>query len=320
MVVSLQRDLEDQRKIIFEAIIGQQGLPVGLAYPDMPVNYIHKLNLQLLAAADYVVVLLGRNYGAVSDQGVGQVHALYASAQAARKPVFSLIYEADSAAEEDSYDHKRLQGLIENLQQWPTYRWHDADSLRDCTELAIEAIYESNPAAGWVKADQSLSNLHKAPQDQRLISALQEEITQLKDQLQRYQQSADEQAMSCEQPVEPWNFDYRCNMFREGQLKQLTGQLTQTLDRVFAWLAPTLLSPTTEARIQGVIALNLHDTVFAIAQSKWVGCHAVSDIKVTQVSFNHLKLRMRALNLVMFDSKGRWQLTKAGEQLALARA
>ena len=153
MVASLERHLEEERKILNEAIVGQNGLPVGLAYPAIPANYIYKLNLQCIQDADYVVILLGTEYGALSDKGVGYIHATYAAAQAARKPVVSLIYNGEKWHDTDSFDKKRLEGLVDQLKTGVVYYWHDWDSLRDGAERALEYIYETYPSVGWIKAD-----------------------------------------------------------------------------------------------------------------------------------------------------------------------
>lgn len=68
MLASLERLMTEERKAVHEAIIGQQAIPVGLAYPAIPANYIHKLNLQCIGDADYVLLVVGQEYGPVTDR------------------------------------------------------------------------------------------------------------------------------------------------------------------------------------------------------------------------------------------------------------
>jgi hypothetical protein len=319
MIASLERGLTEQRKVLQEAILGQNALPVGLAYPAIPANYIYKLNTQCIADADYVLMLIGTEYGALTDKGVGYIHATYAAAQAARKPIVSLIYSGEKRALDDKFDAKRLEGLIDLLKSGTVYYWHDQDSLRDSAEIALEQVFEAYPSVGWIKADLQPLVPNTSSDDQSLIQKLRTQVTQLKQKLHIVNVEANVDEVSLGSDSKPWHADYQCNAFREGRLKQVDDSVELSLELIFEWLSPSLLSPTTEARLRAVISGKINPTVLAKAQATWRGCHAVSDIKVSQNSIDDLKLRLRALNVIAFDGHGRWQLTPAGERIALQR-
>lgn len=319
MVASLERHLEEERKILTEAIIGQNGLPVGLAYPPIPANYIYKLNMQCISDADYVMLLIGTEYGALSDQGVGLLHATYAAAQAARKPIVSLVYKGENWHSTDQFDKKRLQGFVDQVKTGCVYYWHDWDSLRDNAEQALEYIYETYPSVGWVKADLQPLIPVSSEEDQNLIQKLKTQVSHLKHKIQRLSTDESVAEVSFEKDQSPWLVQYQCNAFREGRLKQVNGTLSFNLTDAFEWLSASLLSPMTEAKLKAVISGKIHNAVLANAQATWHGCHAVSDIKISQGSFDDLKKRFRALSIITFDPHGRWQLTQAGEQVALQR-
>jgi hypothetical protein len=319
MVASLERHLQEERKILNEAIVGQQGLPVGLAYPAIPANYIFKLNLQCISDADYVVLLLGSEYGALTDKGVGYIHATYAAAQAARKPIISLIYNGAEKSISDSFDQKRLQGLVDLLKPGIVYYWNNADSLRDCAERALEQVFETYPSVGWIKADLQPLVPEISQDEQSLIHKLKSQVSQLKRKLHSTGSSEQDEDIALSKDSKPWTVNYQCNAFREGRLKQFEGHVNLTIPQIFEWLSPSLLSPVTEARLRAVISSKLHDSVLKKAQATWKGCHAVSDVKVEQNSFDELKMRLRSLNVISFDSHGRWQLTQGGEKIALQR-
>lgn len=319
MVASLERHLEEERKILQEAILGQGAIPVGVAYPAIPANYIYKLNLQCVNDADYVVLLIGCEYGALTDKGVGYIHATYAAAKAARKPVVSLIYKGDARHSLDSFDQKRLEGLVDQLKNDSVYFWTDSDSLRDCAELGLENIMETYPSVGWVRADLQPLVPEGSSKDQSMIQKLKQQVNQLKERLQNSEAPIPAEAVEFENDSLPWLVAYDCNAFREGRLKQMDGSLELNLQTVFEWLAPTLLAPVTEAKLRAVLSSRIHADVLKQSQRRWPGCHAVSDVKVQQMSIDELKVRLRSLNAIAFDAHGRWQLTPGGEQVALAR-
>ena len=318
MVASLERHLSEERKILTEAIAGQNSIPVGLAYPPIPANYIYKLNQQALNDADYVVLLIGSEYGALTDKGVGYVHATFAAAQAARKPILSLIYEGEATQPTDNFDEKRLKGFVDQLKTGCVFYWHDDDSLRDSAERGLEFIFEHHPSTGWIKADLQPLVSSVSADDQSLIQKLKTQVQHLTQKVQSLPGHSKAEKVDFSKDQRLLTLKYQCNAFREGRLKQLDGQLGLPLKTLFDWLAPTLLSPVTEARLRAVIAIRIQEAVLAEAKSRWPGSHAVSDIKVQQSSFDELKIRLRALNAVAFDDHGRWFLTPSGEHTALA--
>ncbi|WP_320824371.1 DUF4062 domain-containing protein [Reinekea sp.] len=319
MVAALERDQEAERKVVQEAIVGQGGVSVGMPYPAIPTNYIHKLNLHCMADADYVLLLIGTEYGPLTERGVGYIHTIYAAAQAARKPVLSLIYSGERSVHIDRFEQKRLDGLISSLKNGLIYYWHDADSLRDGIELGLENLFETYPSLGWVKAD--MQPLYQAmnPQDDKLIWQLRQRISQLEQRLKALKSADTPLVPSFVDDNSPWQARYQCNAFREGRLKPFDGVLTLDLSEVFQWASATLLSPTTETRVRALVASRLHDRVLHSAKKAWSGSHAVSDIRIDQPSFDEFKTRLRALGLISFDYHGRWQLTGEGEVIALRK-
>lgn len=311
MVVSLERHLEEERKVLFEAIAGQRGIPVGLPFPAIPANYIFKLNSQYISDADYIFLLMGNEYGALTDKGVSYVHSTYASAQALRKPIVSLIYNGIETKRQDALDKKRLDGFLKQLSKDSVYYWHNDESLRDCAERALEHIFEHEPAPGWRKS----SVVSHVAEDHSLVRQLKAQVVQLTNRLKS--SIAESAELKLDDDLAPWKFGYQCHAFREGRLRHFSGQMAMAIQDAFECLSPTLLAPVSEARLQIVLSNRIHYEVLKSAQSEWLGCHAVSDIKVDQESLDELKVRLRALHLIEFDDQGRWLLTHEGEQQAI---
>jgi len=319
MVAALERNQETERKVVQEAIHGQGGVPLGLPYPAMPTNYIHKLNLQCMADADYVLLLIGTEYGPLTERGVGYIHTLYAAAQSTRKPVLSLIYSGERDAAVDRFEQKRLDGLVSSLKSGLIYYWQDADSLRDGIELGLENMFETYPSLGWVKAEIQPLFHEINPQNDKLVRQLRQQISQLERKLKVVKSKDAPLAHSFSDDHRPWQVGYQCNAFREGRLKPFDGVLTLDLAEVFQWASATLLSPTTETRLRALMASRLHERVLHSAKKAWSGSHAVSDIRIDQASFDEFKTRLRGLGLISFDQHGRWQLTANGEVMALRK-
>lgn len=318
MVASLERHLEEERKVIYEALVGMSAIPVGLAYPPMPANYIQKLNQQCIADADYVFILLGSEYGALTEKGVGYIHQTYANAQALRKPVVSLIYNGADRKIQDHFDQKRLEGLVTLLKTGLVYNWKSKDELRDVTERSFEKVTETYPSIGWVKSDLQPLVPEVQVGNSDIIQKLKQQVNTLKKRLDRTRPATPIKEISLSKQS-PWHVKFSCNAFREGRLKQFNGHHDVEMSQVFDWLAAALLSPVTESRVRSVLAGRMHDQVLMHVKNEWSGSHAVSDVKVDHIAFDELKRRLRALEAIDFDEHGRWMLTPSGEALALSK-
>lgn len=314
LLASQERNLFEERKIVSEAIFGLGGIPNGLAYPPVPENYIHKLNLQCLEDANYVFLLVGSEYGALSDRGVSYLHAVYAAAQAKRKPIVSLIYRGDKKPSFDMFDQKRLSGFIELLQSKQVYYWHDDASLRDAAERALEEVFEAHPSNGWVKAGSEVPI-----SDSSLVDKLKEQVNLLSRKLASQKSTAEKlEPGEVFKDCEPLMLKYQCNAFREGRLRSLDDSIQIEFKQVFEYIGVSLLTPAAEPKVKLSITTPLMAAVLTKAKFAWPGCHAVSDIKIDPVSFDRIKLKLKKLNLIQFDKEGRWLLTPQGEQLVMS--
>lgn len=317
MVASLERHLETERKIIYEAIVGQSGIPVGLSFPSMPANYLLKLNNQCLNDADYLFILIGKEYGPITEKGTSNLHQIYATAQAMRKPTVSFVYNGNRTLEVDMFDQKRREGFINSLKTGSVFYWSSADELRDAVERGLELAQEKHPSVGWIKQDQAISSPDSKRVDHDIIGKLKSQIDQLKRRIEKVAHISSDPTLDFDAEPGPWTAKYSCNAFREGRLKQFSGELNYDIRDVFDWLSAALLSPITEARIQTLVAGKLQADVLVEAKKQWKGSHAVSDVRVGQDSIDKLKKRLRLMGAIDFDDNGRWRLTRAAETFAL---
>lgn len=320
MIGSLQRHLEAELRVLHEAVVGQRAIPVGLSYPTLPANYIHKLNLQTLADADYLMLLIGTEYGAVSDKGVGFLHTLYAAAQVVKKPVISLVFNGQSNRSVDELDRKRLDGFLALLDPEFIYPWQDQDSLRDAAERGLENVIERFPFAGWQRAPASEDSQQSTGNGSIEMQTLRDEIAMLQTKLRDVSQAPQGKLPDLKSEWGLWKGKYQFNAFREGRLKLFDGAQFITGEELFRWLAPSLMSGVSESKVRSVVVRNIQPGVLKEAKRLWPGSHAVSDIRLLDESIDSLKISLRSLGLIQFDPKGRWMITQLGEELALSFA
>lgn len=311
MVASLERHLAKERKVLFEAIMAQQCIPTGLPFPAVSANYLWKLNQLAINDADYVFLLLGNEYGPLSEQGVGYLHQTYATVRAQRKTPVTLIYTGRERTSPSEIDKTRLNQLTGLLKTGLYYQWDSEETLRDAAERAIERVLEEHPSPGWVQATATSDASSE-------LAALRAEIERLK-QAQPAGRSPRAAAdfSTLIGPGAVWQSQFRCKAFREGQLKVLTGRVPVPWKTVFTWLAAPLLTPVTEARVNALLGEYLQPLALADIKRRWHGSHAVADVKLERSALDEVKLQLHSLSLIEFDELGRWRLTDTGESVAL---
>ncbi|GGX59962.1 DUF4062 domain-containing protein [Saccharospirillum salsuginis] len=310
MVASLDRHLQKERSALFEALMAQGCIPTGLPFPAVAANYLWKLNQIAINDADYVFLLIGREYGPLSEKGVGYLHQTYAAARAAHKTVVSFIYTGDEKPVLSEIDQTRLTELIAQAKTGINYEWDSEETLRDKAELAVEYVLETYPQPGWCRALDE-------PHENRELEALREQVAQLKREMEKDRADTIADLSLLHDPKSVWKTRFNCKAFREGQLKVLSGELSVPWKTVFGWLAAPLLTPIPENKVFTLLSEYMQPLALQDIKRRWRGSHAVADVKPDRASFDQLKLQLRGTELIRFDDQGRWRLTEAGESVAM---
>ncbi len=310
MVASLDRHLQKERNALYEALMAQGCIPTGLPFPAVAANYLWKLNQLAISDADYVFLLIGREYGPLSEKGVGYLHQTYAAARALHKTVVSFIYTGDEKPVLSDLDQTRLAELTAQAKTGIYYEWFNEETLRDKAERAVETVLETYPQPGWQRAvDKPLQN--------RELEALQEQVARLKLEMEKGKASTIVDHSLLEDAKAVWKTQFSCKAFREGQLKVVSGELNVPWKTVFGWLAAPLLTPISENKVYTLLSDYMQPLALVEIKRRWRGSHAVADVKPDRAAFDQLKLQLRSMALISFDDQGRWRLTEAGESIAM---
>lgn len=310
MVASLDRHLHKERSAVFEALMAQGCIPIGLPFPAVAANYLWKLNQIAINDADYIFLLIGREYGPLTEQGVGYLHQTYAAARALHKTVVSFIYTGDEKPILSDIDQTRLGELVAQSRAGLYYEWFNEETLRDNVEQAVEHLIEAYPQPGWCRAVDE-------PQENRELEALRAQVAQLQREIDLAHTDESADLSLLDDPRSFWKTQFTCKAFREGQLKVLSGDLSVPWQTVFSWLAAPLMSPIPENKVFTLLSEYLQPLALKDIKQRWHGSHAVADVKPDRASFDQLKLQFRRMAVVRFDDQGRWRLTDAGERFAV---
>lgn len=266
---------------------------------------------------DYVVMLLGSQYGELSVSGVGYMHLEYLYAKQQEKPIIVIMHEDPASRDESLHDVKPeirqkfwdFRELLSKEDQVFTYR-----SLRDL-ELAVRfnmpQMLERYPVVGWVRPQNT----------QQLL----DEIEQLKAKLLRLESSVSkhdpDQLVAQKVPLhERFSFDYRIHAYQDGNFQELKlhrhlnwGQLLSILGETFKQAAP-------EEMFSKRMNEYLNETSLADAQKQMPRAHAVARAQINTAALHTIKTQFNHNEWI--EPSGRddrqrmlWQLTSKAQKL-----
>ena len=304
------KDMQPERMVVSQTLIGmgffswglEQRTPLSTAFARRQID-----------DCDYVLLLLGSQYGEQSVSGVGYMHLEYIYAVTKQKPIIVFMHENPDAREAHLQDEAHVlkekfkdfrHQLQKEVEQVVTYR-----TLRDL-ELAVRSylpqMLERYPVVGWVR-----------PQS---IQVLQDEVDHLKSKLAKVsvEQGSKDTDPFLTLPKVSWhdvfNFDYRVHAYQDGNFKELTPLREMTWAELLKILSIDFRQPMPEDFFSKVLNEYLNNTGLTDAQVIMPRSHAVSRAQINVRSLHTIKQQVRQNEWIVpvgRDDRQRmmWQMT-----------
>ena len=308
-ICSSAQDLALERSVIAEALAANKCIATGFAFPNPTDPYLWKLAQRAIIDSDFIVILLGNQYGAMSKSGVGYVHQALAQAQVLKKPIFGLIYDGDQKLGLNAQDNLRLLQFQQQLSKYPHNFWQNSEQLRDLVESMVENVMENNQLVGWVHGDKA------APSDKR-IAVLKKQMALLDIALKKEREEKLYARGDFIQQDQGFSMPYQCNAFRDGSLIKIDGLAKLTMRNCFDVLAPSLAIGCSLTKIKSSLCSHLQQTELADIQKKVKKAHVITQMQIDEAQLEKLLLALRSYGLVHSSDK-QWKLTPFGDHLAL---
>ena len=274
--------------------------------------------------ADYYVVLLGGEYGALSPIGLSHAHREFVYASTKNKPILALIHEQPHLLPEGLKEETRegkvrfldFRRLVET-KATPCY-WRQ---YQDLSMMLPEVLPR------WMRRFSVVSEDITAPMapnggEQELL----QEIKRLRLRVQELEEERRSHSPHVQVPIEwlakgsdPVRLGFQCHVYVGGDCK-LTSMATElTWNQVMASLGPHMSKPISEANMSQVLADVIAKDVLALVQQKEPNAHAVRNVALHAESLQRVKFQLRALGFIAEQDhatgKGSyWQITKEGDQ------
>ena len=239
-------EMQPERIILSQTLVGMGFFSWGLEQRT-PLNTAFAR--RQIDDCDYVVILLGSQYGEQSVSGVGYMHLEYIYAVTKQKPIIVFMHEDPASRDPSLYDTK--PELQEKFKEFRQLLQQEADqvfcyrTLRDlemAVRLNMPQMLERYPVSGWVR-----------PQN---TQALHDEIDQLKAKVAQLERDGGTREVDPFLSLpkvsmhEVFSFEYRMHAYQDGNFKELKVQKRLTWAQLLAILGSTFINPTPEEFFQ----------------------------------------------------------------------
>ncbi|MEK5754596.1 DUF4062 domain-containing protein [Acinetobacter variabilis] len=309
-------EMQPERIILSQTLVGMGFFSWGLEQRT-PLNTAFAR--RQIDDCDYVVILLGSQYGEQSVSGVGYMHLEYIYAVTKQKPIIVFMHE--DPASRDSSLHDTKPELQEKFKEFRQLLQQEADqvfcyrTLRDlemAVRLNMPQMLERYPVSGWVR-----------PQN---TQALHDEIDQLKAKVAQLERDGGTREVDPFLSLpkvsmhEVFSFEYRMHAYQDGNFKELKVQKRLTWAQLLAILGSTFINPTPEEFFSKRMNEYLNETGLEDARAEMPRAHAVARAQINIRALHSLKLQMRQNDWIVpsgRDDRQRllWQITPKAQKL-----
>ncbi|MGQ8974855.1 DUF4062 domain-containing protein [Acinetobacter schindleri] len=309
-------EMQPERIILSQTLVGMGFFSWGLEQRNPLSTAFARRQID---DCDYVVILLGSQYGEQSVSGVGYMHLEYIYAVTKQKPIIVFMHDDPASREPSLHDAKAelrekfndFRKLLQNeVDQVFTYR-----SLRDlemAVRLNMPQMLERYPVTGWVR-----------PQN---AQALHDEIDQLKARIAQMEAEAGKRepdpflSLPKVSMHEIFSFEYRMHSYQDGNFKELKIQKKLTWAELLAILGSTFVNPTPEEFFSKRLNEYLNETGLEDARIEMPRAHAVARAQMNIRALHSLKMQMRQNDWIVptgRDDRQRllWQITAKAQKL-----
>ncbi|BCT90340.1 DUF4062 domain-containing protein [Acinetobacter variabilis] len=309
-------EMQPERIILSQTLVGMGFFSWGLEQRT-PLNTAFAR--RQIDDCDYVVILLGSQYGEQSVSGVGYMHLEYIYAVTKQKPIIVFMHEDPASRDPSLHDTK--PELQEKFKEFRQLLQQEADqvfcyrTLRDlemAVRLNMPQMLERYPVSGWVR-----------PQN---TQALHDEIDQLKAKVAQLERDGGTREVDPFLSLpkvsmhEVFSFEYRMHAYQDGNFKELKVQKRLTWAQLLAILGSTFINPTPEEFFSKRMNEYLNETGLADARAEMPRAHAVARAQINIRALHSLKLQMRQNDWIVpsgRDDRQRllWQITPKAQKL-----
>ncbi|MCU7698319.1 DUF4062 domain-containing protein [Acinetobacter sp. AYS6] len=308
------RDMQPERIVLSQTLVGMSFFAWGLEYRTPLTTTLARRQID---ECDYVILLLGSQYGEQSISGVSYLSLEYEYALSLAKPIIVFMHEQPENREihlqethpqlKDKFSAFRKKLLLEadHIFYFKTLR-----ELELAVRLNIPVMIEQHRGQGWVPA-------YQAQQLEDEIKLLKSKISQLEQQVTEPSTQLNEVA-----PQDIFVFEYQIQAFQDGNFKELKRQRQMTWTQLLSVLAKRFETAMPEENFGTCLNEYLNQAGLEDARQELPRAHAVACAQINHKALFRIKNQMQSQGWIVptqtEQSYGLWKLTTKAQKILLS--
>jgi hypothetical protein len=308
------RDMQPERMVLSQTLVGMGFFAWGLEHRTPLTTTLARRQID---ECDYVILLLGSQYGEQAISGVSYLSLEYEYALSQAKPIIVFMHEQPENREIDLQEthpqlkdkflafRKKLLHEAEHIFYFKTPR-----ELELAVRLNIPLMIEQYGGQGWVPA-------HQAQQLQDEIRLLRNKILQLEQRLTEPSTQLNEVA-----PQDIFAFEYQIQAFQDGNFKELKRQRQMTWSQLLSVLAKRFETAMPEENFAACLNEYLNQAGLEDARQELPRAHAVACAQINHKALFRIKNQMQSQGWIVptqtEQSYGLWKLTTKAQKILLS--
>lgn len=320
-IMSSGLDLYTERSILSQSLISHGFFPWEIEQRTSESMAVARRQID---EADYVILMLGAEYGERSTVGISYMHLEYIYAVSKQKPMLILMQsnmqkqdfiEQNVQVKDQQKLHEFIQQLREEQKQISYY-----SQLKDIEKIVrsnMMLMLELYPADGWVRP-YALQTLKDEIEHLRL------QLLQARQQLEQRKNAPQEGAtidLSKVSMNETFSIEYAMQAYQDGNFKDITAVKNIRWIELLALFAQPFETPAPEENFVKIINHFLSETALQDAVKQMPRAHAVAKVQINSQVLFQLKQQFkhqRWFEPVQSDERQRvlWKMTEKGQKLS----
>lgn len=308
------RDMQPERMVLSQTLVGMGFFAWGLEHRTPLTTTLARRQID---ECDYVILLLGSQYGEQAISGVSYLSLEYEYALSQAKPIIVFMHEQPENREIDLQEthpqlkdkflafRKKLLHEAEHIFYFKTPR-----ELELAVRLNIPLMVEQHMGQGWVPA-------HQAQQLQDEIRLLRSKILQLEQRVIEPSTQLNEVA-----PQDVFAFEYQIQAFQDGNFKELKRQRQMTWSQLLSVLAKRFETAMPEENFAACLNEYLNQAGLEDARQELPRAHAVACAQINHKALFRIKNQMQSQGWIVptqtEQSYGLWKLTTKAQKILLS--
>ncbi|WP_151799191.1 DUF4062 domain-containing protein [Acinetobacter calcoaceticus] len=308
------RDMQPERMVLSQTLVGMGFFAWGLEHRTPLTTTLARRQID---ECDYVILLLGSQYGEQAISGVSYLSLEYEYALSQVKPIIVFMHEQPENREIDLQEthpqlkdkflafRKKLLHEAEHIFYFKTPR-----ELELAVRLNIPLMIELYGGKGWVPA-------HQAHQLEDEIKLLKSKILQLEQRVTEPSTQLNEVA-----PQDIFAFEYQIQAFQDGNFKELKRQRQMTWSQLLSVLAKRFETAMPEENFAACLNEYLNQAGLEDARQELPRAHAVACAQINHKALFQIKNQMQSQGWIVptqtEQSYGLWKLTTKAQKILLS--